>query len=69
MALKIFRADDVEIVDGSNNNKADKTGKKLSKNLTYISNIAATKEFTFLSFNAKKSFNYLKQIFIKVLIF
>ena len=39
------------------------------RNLTRVSNIEATKKTTFLNFNAKKVFNYLKQMFIKALIF
>ena len=32
-------------------------------------NIGAIKKFIFLTFNAKKTFNYMKQAFIKALIF
>ena len=39
-----------------------------SKNLTYMSNIAATEEPILLTSNVKKAFNYLRKAFIKVLI-
>ena len=35
----------------------------------YIPNIKAIEKLFFLIFNTKKTFNYLKQAFIKVLIF
>ena len=34
----------------------------------YMPNIIAIKKFNFLTFNAKKAFNYLKQAFIATLI-
>ena len=37
--------------------------------MTYVPNIRATKKPTFLTFDAKKVFNYLQLVFIKALIF
>ena len=70
LALKIFKIDDNKIVS-SNNDRANKTIINLSKNnkfrnSTYISNIEAIKKPIFLTFDAKKAFNYLRQAFIKV---
>ena len=72
MASKAFRVNDNRIVKGSN--KANKTIINLSKNnkpknLIYIPNIRAMKKPIFLICNTKKTFNYLKQIFIKAPIF
>ena len=41
---------------------------KKFKNLTYIPNIEAIEKLKFLTFNAKKVFNYLQLAFIKGLI-
>ena len=51
----------MDLFNKSKNNK--------SKNLTYLLNIKATKKSTFLTSNIKKTFNYLKQTFIKASIF
>ena len=37
--------------------------------MTHVPNIKLTKKPIFLTFNAKKTFNYLRQAFIKTLIF
>ena len=63
----MFRANDDEVISGV----ASKTSKIVmdsSRNLTYVLNIRATKESNFLTSNAKKVFNYLQLVFIKVLI-
>ena len=70
---KVFKADDNEIV-GGNSGRANKTVMNLSKNnksrkLTSILNIRATKKSNFLIPNAKKALNYLRLVFIKILIF
>ena len=74
MALKIFKADDNKIVGVGS--KVNKTFKNLSrskklKNKKFINPtyIRAVKKPIFLIFNTEKTFNYLKQVFIKVLIF
>ena len=41
----------------------------MSEKSTRIANIRATRKSIFLILNAKKTFNYLKQAFIKALIF
>ena len=72
MALKTFKANNNKSdgIDNIANKRIVKSSKNnKSKNLTYILNIRATKKLTFLIFNAKKVFNYLKQLFIKALIF
>ena len=73
LALKAFKANNNEVVDGSDDKK-NETIVNSSKNnkfrkLTYIPNIKAIKKSTFLITNTKKAFNYLKQVFIKALIF
>ena len=70
---KVFGIDYNKIVN-SNVNRLNKMVVNLfknnkSKNLTYMLNIEVTEKPTFLFFNAKKIFNYLKQAFIKALIF
>ena len=59
--------------DSGSGNKAYKTVINSSKNnkfknLTFMLNIKFTKEPIFITTNVKKTFNYLKQAFIKVLI-
>ena len=76
LALKAFRASNNKVVR-NNDIKANKIVidlfNKLKnnkfKNLTHVPNIKATEESIFLTPNAKKTFNYLKQIFIKDPIF
>ena len=73
LAPKTFKADKNEIIDGSNS-RANGTVVNLSKNkksrkLTHMPNIKATEEPNFLTFNAKKAFNYLWLAFIKAPIF
>ena len=63
LTLKAFRADDDKVV-GSYGSRANETVVNLSKNkksrkLTYMPNIEAIEEPTFLTTNAKKSFNHL----------
>ena len=65
---KAFRADDDEIVGGGN--KTNETVVNLSKNeksrkSTHVPNIGATREPTFLTPNAKKTFNHLWLAFIE----
>ena len=66
-------ADKDEFING-NSSRAKKTVINLSennksRNLTYMPNIRAIKKPTFLTFNIKKAFNYLKQTFFKPSIF
>lgn len=49
--------------------KSKKAKKNKSKILLYFLMIEVTKKSIFLTFDIKKAFNYLKQIFIKALIF
>ena len=63
LALKALKADNNKIVDG-NGAKANETFVNLSKNnksrkLTHILNIRAMEKPIFLTFDAKKAFNYL----------
>ena len=77
MASKTFRADNNEFV-GVDGSKANKTSKNLSRskksknkkseNPTHIQDIGATRKPIFLTPNAKKAFNHLRQAFIKALI-
>ena len=73
LAPKIFRIDDNKVFSNSND-KANKTVVNLSKNeesmkSTYMLNIKAIEEPTFLISNTKKTFNKLRLAFIKALIF
>ena len=73
LASKSFKAGNNKVVEGGNS-RANKIVVNLSKNnksrtLIYIPNIKAIKKPTFVTSNAKKIFNYLKQAFIKALIF
>lgn len=75
---KIFKANNNKVVKVVVNNKIDKrvknlfNSKKLKnnkfRNLSNILNIRVTRDFTFLNFGVKETFDYLKQVFIKVLI-
>ena len=67
LALKTFRANNDKFVR-SDDNRANKII-NLSKNLAYMPNIEAIKKPIFLTLNTKKTFNNLKQAFIKALIF
>ena len=72
MAVKMFKANDYEVVRiGSKANKMviNLSKNNKSKNLTYMLNIEVTRKPNFLISNAKKTFNYLRQTFIKALIF
>ena len=67
-ASKAFRTNDNEVVGGGGS--ANKTVVNLSKNdksrnSTRVSNIRATGKPNFLTFDAKKAFNHLRQAFIK----
>ena len=73
--LKAFRADNNKIVknNSSKTNKIvvnlfNKSKNNKSRSLMHIPNIKAMKKPIFFTFNAKKTFNCLKQIFIKTLI-
>ena len=68
MVSKAFRANKNEVVD-SNSGKTNETIMNLSRNLTYMPNIRAIKELIFLTSNAKKTFNNLREAFIKAPIF
>ena len=79
MVLKTLEINNNKVVKEVNDDKTDKIIKNLFKfkklknnkfrNLAYISNIRTIIKFIFLIFDAKKTFNYLKQVLIKVLIF
>ena len=69
MVLKAFRANNNKIVGGGDSSRFNKIIMNLFKNLTRMLNIRAIKKSNFLTPNAKKDFNYLKQEFIEVLIF
>ena len=69
----MFKADNNEVV-GIDSNKTNKIEVNLSKNnkskkSTYIPSIGITKQLIFLIPNVKKTFNHIKKIFIKALIF
>ena len=69
MALKAFRANDNKVV-GSDNNRTNRTVVNLSKNensrkLTHVPNIGGMEESNFLTFDAKKAFNFFQLAFIK----
>ena len=68
LLLKILKADDNEIVGGSGS-KCNKIVMNLTKNLTCVPNIRAIKKLILLTYNAKKIFYYLRQVFIKAPIF
>ena len=72
-ALKVFRVDDNEIIDNgsSETNKMviNSSKNNKSRNLIYMPNIGAMKKPIFLISNAKKTFNFLRQAFIKAPIF
>ena len=72
LTLKLFRVNNNEITE--NDSRAYKMIINLSKynksrNLMHVPNIGAIEELIFLIYNTKKIFNYLKQGFIKALIF
>ena len=67
MASKAFKPDSNELF--RNSDRTNEIVVNLSKNLTYMLNIKDIKKFVFLTSNAKKAFNCLKQVFIKALIF
>ena len=66
LARKAFTVDNKKVFEVDS--RINEIMINLSKNLTYISNIGAIREATFLIFNTKKVFNHLKQAFIKALI-
>ena len=71
LAPKTFKANKNEVVKISS--KAHKIVVNISKNnnsskLTYIPNIEAISKSIFLILNAKKVFNYFRQVFTKVFI-
>ena len=75
LVLNVFRTNDNEFVtanDGIANetviNLSNKLKNNKSRNLMYVPNIKAMRKSIFLIFNAKKVFNYLKQVFTKPLI-
>ena len=75
LALKAFRANNNEIVEGSSG-RVDKTVVDLfksknqkSKKLTHMPNIGATEKPNFLTPNVKKTFNHFRLVFIKASIF
>lgn len=77
LALETFKTDDNEIVGVGgrvneiikNSSKFKKLKNNKSENLIYVLNIRAIQKFIFLTLNAKKSLNILRQIFITAPIF
>ena len=72
MILKAFKINNNKVV--RIDNRANETFVNLSKNnksrnSTYLPNISAINKSIFITPNAKKAFKYLKQAFIKTLIF
>ena len=67
LASKTFRANNNKVVDSIN--RTNKIIMNLSKNLTYMPNIGAIEELIFLTPDVEKTSNYLRQTFIKALIF
>ena len=68
LALKVFRADNNEVVrvgGRANRTVVNLSKNKKSRNLTRVPNIGATEEPNFLILNAKKALNYLRLAFIK----
>lgn len=74
-ALKVFKINNNKVVRGANDkmfknlSKFKKLKNKKSGNLMPILNIRVIKKDIFLTFNIRKVFNYLKQMFIQILIF
>ena len=66
--IKAYDNEVFEIDDRANKTVINLLKNNKSKNLKHILNIKAIKKSIFLTFNAKKIFNNLKQAFIKVLI-
>ena len=66
--LKTFRANNNKVVN-VDSYKTNKIVVNLSRNLTYMPNIIATRESTFLILDVKKSFKYLQLALIKAPIF
>ena len=60
----MFKPDNNKVVN-SNSGKTNKMVMNLFRNLMRILNINAFAEFSYLTLNAKKTFNYLRQEFIK----
>lgn len=79
LAQKVFRANNNKIIKNVNSCKTDKKVQNLSKSkklkkiksrsLIYIPIIGAMNRFMFLTPDAKKTLNCLRQAFIKVSIF
>ena len=71
MGPRAFRIGNNEVVEGGDNKTnetvvdSSKFKNEKFKKLTCVSNIKAIGEPIFLTFNAKKAFNYLRQAFIK----
>ena len=71
LSLKTFKTNNNKVVRVDNRankiivNLFNKLKNNKSRNLIYIPNIRTTKELISPTFNAKKTFNYLKQAFIK----
>ena len=73
MALKTFKGKNNKVVN-DNGSRTNETIVNLFKNnkfknLTYMPNIGVIEKPIFLTFNAKKTFNHLKKVFIRALIF
>ena len=72
LGLKVFKADDNEVVGGGGD-RANKTIVNLfknnkSRNLIHMPNIGATRKHNFLTSDIKKALNHLWLAFIKALI-
>ena len=73
MISKAFKINDNRVI-GNGDSRANKivlnsSQNNKSKKSMYMPNIKATKKPIFLTFNTKKTFNYLQLAFIKALIF
>ena len=76
MALKAFKINKNDVFrEGSSKlnktavNLSNKLKNNKSRNLIYMPNNRTIKKLIFITPNAKNAFNYLKQMFIKALIF
>ena len=76
MTLKALRVGNNKVIRNDSNkankkiiNLFNKSKRNKSRNLMYKPNIKAIRKSTFLIFNIKKTFNRLKQAFIKALIY
>ena len=65
----VVKIDDKVYKTSKNLSRSKKSKNKNSRNWTYLTNMKTIKKPIFLTFNTKKVFNHLKQVFIKAQIF